>query len=368
MCLGCINENLRHCKVIQIEKDVLNDYSSNETWAPIISYLTIPTDLKRICKLLSHLPAYKNNKRDDHIYGATHYDANSLGILMNDANANSSIDTPMMAMEKKQEWRVATFNCRCDYDTTLQKKFKICTFCTVCSCLVFWHDKPSITSYPVCTRSDSWDTISLPCLAYRCAAIIFWNPFHSRFYREMETWLSYDDSDISNEIAQTPKEAQTLNTTHSDDKLLKQCSQSFESAYQEMKHKATTDQTRIVFGNLSILQQSIQRNWPRHKTDADNQIDSLTNTSIEQEHMSPKKKLNGSRKLLQELPNRMDSMSCWTRTPLSQIDVNCPSTCTSEFNGKFNIHASSKRERTRMIKQKICSIKQKTSMQGYNDW
>jgi len=165
MCLGCINENLRHHKVIQIEKDILNDYSFNETLAPIISYFTIPTDLKRIRKLLSHLPAYKNNKRDDHIYGATRYVANSLGILLNDANANSSINSPMMTVEKKQAWRVATFHCRCDYDTTMQKRFNIRTFCTVCSCLVFQHDKPSITSCPGCTRNDSWETIGLPCLA-----------------------------------------------------------------------------------------------------------------------------------------------------------------------------------------------------------
>jgi hypothetical protein len=69
----------------------------------------------------------------------------------------------------------------------------------------------------------------------------------------MEKWLSYDESDINNEIAQSPKEAQTLNTIHSDDKLLKQCNQSFEKAHQEMRHKATTDQIRIVFENLSIL-------------------------------------------------------------------------------------------------------------------
>jgi len=367
MCLGCINENLRHRKVIQIEKDILNDYSFNETLAPIISYFTIPTDLKRIRKLLSHLPAYKNNKRDDHIYGATRYVANSLGILLNDANANSSIDSPMMTVEKNQAWRVATFHCRCDYDTTLQKRFNIPMFCTVCLCLVFQHDKPSITNCPGCTRNDSWETIGLPCLACRCAAIIFHNPFNNRFYQEMEKWLSYDESDISNEIAQSPKEAQTLNTIHSDDKLLKQHNQSFENAFQEMKHKATTDQTRIIFENLSILQQSIQRIWPKHKRDDENQGDSLTTTSIEQEHMSPKKKLNGSRKLLQEITSRTDNMSCSTRTPLSQINFNCPYTRASEVNGNFSIHASSKRERIRMIKQKKCNIKHNISMQEYNN-
>jgi hypothetical protein len=183
----------------------------------------------------------------------------------------------------------------------------------------------------------------------------------------MEKWLSYDESDISNEIAQSPKEAQTLNTIHSDDKLLKQRNQSFENAYQEMKHKATADQTHIIFENLSILQQSIRRNWPKHKRDADNQGDSLTTTSIEQEHMSLRKKLNGSRKLLQEIPSRTDNMSCSTWTPHSQIDVNCPCTRVSEVNGNFSIHASSKRERTRMIKQKKCNTKQNPLMQEYND-
>jgi hypothetical protein len=183
----------------------------------------------------------------------------------------------------------------------------------------------------------------------------------------MEKWLSYDESDISNEIAQSPKKAQTLNTIHSDDKLLKQRNQSFENAYQEMKHKATTDQTRIICENLSILQQSIQRNWPKHKRDDENQGDSLTTTSIEQEHMSPKKKLNGSRKLLQEIPSRTDNMSCSTRTPLSQINVNCHYNRESEVNGNFSIYASSKRERKSMIKQKKCNIKHNISMQEYNN-
>jgi hypothetical protein len=172
----------------------------------------------------------------------------------------------------------------------------------------------------------------------------------------MEQWLSYDDSDFSNEIVQTPKEVQTLNTIHSDNKLLKQRNQSFENAYQEMKHKATTNQTRIVFDNLSILQQSIQSNWPRHKRDADNQINLHNTTSLEQEHMSPKKRLNGSRKLSQEYSNRTDNMSSLTRIPLSQIDINCPSTRLSETTETFNIYASSKRERTRMIKQKKFNI------------
>jgi hypothetical protein len=119
-----------------------------------------------------------------------------------------------------------------------------------------------------------------------------------------------------------------------------------------MKHKATTDQTRIIFENLSILQQSIQRNWPKHKRDDENKDDSLTTTSIEQEHMSPKKKLNGSRKLPQEIPSRTDIMSCSTRTPLSQINVNCRYNHASEVNENLSIYASSKRERTRMIKQK----------------
>jgi len=128
MCLGCINENLRHRKVVQIEKDILNDCSSNETLAPIISHLTIPTDLKRIRKLLSE---------DNHIYGATRYVANSLGILLNDANANSSIDSPMTTVEKNQTWRIATFYCRCGYDNTLQKRFNTRAFCTVCLCLIY---------------------------------------------------------------------------------------------------------------------------------------------------------------------------------------------------------------------------------------
>ena len=122
MCSGCINECLRYCRVAKIESDILNYVSANEIISPLLQYLTKPTDLKHIRRLLQHLPSCKNNKRD-HIYGATRYIANSLGLLINDTNVSSSIDTPMTTVEKKQTWHVATFCCRCDFDSSLQKRF-----------------------------------------------------------------------------------------------------------------------------------------------------------------------------------------------------------------------------------------------------
>jgi hypothetical protein len=98
---GCINECLRHRRVAQIENDILNDVSANEIISPLLQYLTEPTDLKHIHRILQHLPSCKNTERDDHIYGATRYIANSLGLLINDTNASSSIDTPMTAVEEK---------------------------------------------------------------------------------------------------------------------------------------------------------------------------------------------------------------------------------------------------------------------------
>jgi hypothetical protein len=32
--------------------------------------------------------------------------------------------------------------------------------------------------------------IGLPCLACRCAAIVFHNPFQKRFYQQLEHWLN----------------------------------------------------------------------------------------------------------------------------------------------------------------------------------
>jgi hypothetical protein len=62
MCSGCINECLRHRRVAQIESDILHDFSAKEIISPLLQYLTKPTDLKHICKLLQHLPSCKKNK------------------------------------------------------------------------------------------------------------------------------------------------------------------------------------------------------------------------------------------------------------------------------------------------------------------
>jgi len=114
MCSGCINESLRHRKVKQIEMDILSNTQQNSTWAPILEYVHTPTNLAHIRYLLQHLPSTATNKRNDHIYGATRYIANSLGLtISNNTIMGDFIDKPLSSIEKKQLWRLATFKCRC---------------------------------------------------------------------------------------------------------------------------------------------------------------------------------------------------------------------------------------------------------------
>ena len=71
--------------------------------------------------------------------------------------------------------------------------------------------------------------------------------------------------------------------------MLRQRNRTFERSYQEIKQKAMPEQTRVIFENLSLLQKSIQHNWSSQKRDSTYKENSNTNTSLEEEHVSPKK-------------------------------------------------------------------------------
>jgi hypothetical protein len=42
-----------------------------------------------------------------------------------------------------------------------------------------------------------------PCLACRCAVIVYRNPFHNTFYQQLEQWLSCKETDINNATKDT---------------------------------------------------------------------------------------------------------------------------------------------------------------------
>ena len=83
MCSGCSNESSRQRKVLQLEKELLQLSVDNAILAPLLEYKYKPTSIKHFRKLLLCLPAFAQKKsRDDHIFGAARYLANTLGILL----------------------------------------------------------------------------------------------------------------------------------------------------------------------------------------------------------------------------------------------------------------------------------------------
>jgi hypothetical protein len=163
MCSGCLNESLRQKRVLQIEKEILSNTSTNDTWIPLLDWIYTPITLTSLCQLLQHISIYKVRKRDDHIYGAMRYLANSLGISICNVNSSDLIDQPMTSVEKKQVWCSATFHCRCINNTDTRHTFHVRTFCKTCSFLMQDNNESTFSSIcPFCLAIHVWHANLLP--------------------------------------------------------------------------------------------------------------------------------------------------------------------------------------------------------------
>jgi hypothetical protein len=76
---------------------------------PLLDWIFTPITLVQLRRLLKHLQIYNTDKRDDRIFGATRYIANSLGIQLCATNMSELVDQQMTNVEKKQARRTATF-------------------------------------------------------------------------------------------------------------------------------------------------------------------------------------------------------------------------------------------------------------------
>ena len=154
---------------------------------------------------------------------------------------------------------MTAFQCRCNRENICLKSFGSCNLCQTCSCLIFCNDIPHVTICPVCRVNESWEIIGFSCLACWFAAMVYRNHFHRRFQKQLEQWLvSCEDTDISRDTMSMPLRMQRQYTIQSNSDMLRQRNQTFEKTYQEMKSRATPEQTHFVFENLTLLQLSIQ--------------------------------------------------------------------------------------------------------------
>ena len=80
----------------------------------MVEHVYTPVSLILCRQLFQYLPSVQNVKRDDHIYGAIRYLANTLGILITDINTSEHVDQPMTEGEKDKngEWQPFDANVR----------------------------------------------------------------------------------------------------------------------------------------------------------------------------------------------------------------------------------------------------------------
>ena len=74
-----------------------------------------------------------DNRRNDYIYGAAQYMANTLGIKILDTSTATRLDQPMTDIEIKQAWCMATFRCRCPIEGRQARQYGERFFCLSCS-------------------------------------------------------------------------------------------------------------------------------------------------------------------------------------------------------------------------------------------
>ncbi len=315
-------QSLRHKRVLQIENEILTNISPNESWMPLLNWIYTPITLAKLRHLLQHISVFKIKKRDDHLYGATRYLANSLGIYICDTNMSDLVDQPMTPVGKKQVWRLATFHCRCINKVNLHT-FQARTFCKTCTFLVLKDNMSTFNEVcPFCHINESWKEIGHPCLACQVATIIYRNPFHLRFQNCIRLWLHLEDSEDN--ISTAPYRPTSSHTNLSVQDMIRKRNLSFEHSFQEIKSKATPEQRKYIFENLSELQNNFQSNHTRSKRDHPIQEYADDITSVKEETMSPKKRSTNSRTVLQDKSigsNTTDTITS-SPIPLAAMDIN----------------------------------------------
>ncbi len=281
---------------------------------------------------------------------------------------------------------MASFQCRCRHTgTTTHPTEWIGTrmFCQQCKFPIHNKGLSHHLSCPACDIKEAWQEHGSPCLACQLAAIVYRNPFQDRLNRQLQRWLTQDLSDNSkeaygnNRINHTDARHPTP-MLHTDSDLLRCQNQTFQDSFQEIRSRATPEQTRIVFENLSMLQQDIQSCWSLSKQPWDDDRLRLPSTQTQDEdshfHL-PGRRNSISRQLFNESVNTDTTHN--TRHPLRQLDINCTdinmvgsdyyeyeenaSTCTTVPHTR-SLRRSKRAERSRLYK----SRKNRSSSCGHN--
>jgi hypothetical protein len=227
---------------------------------------------------------------------------------------------------------MASFQCRCRHTGTAMhptERIGSRMFCQQCQLPIHNRGLSHHLSCPVCDTNEAWQEHGSPCLACQLAAIVYRNPFQDRLNRQLQRWLTQDLSDNSkeangnNRINHTDARHPTP-MLHTDSDLMRRRNQTFQDSFQEMRSRATPEQTRIVFENLSMLQQDIQSSWSLSKRPRDDDRLHLPSTQTQDEdpHLLLPGRRNGTARQL-SIDSAHTAPTHHTRHPLRQLDTNC---------------------------------------------
>jgi len=230
-------------------------------------------------------------------------------------------------------WRQAKFHCRCPpSNSRAHHNVGNRAFCTSCSFLIFYSttggNNPKCQG---CNTNDPWQQPHLPCISCQIATIIYRNPLQNRINKQLEYWLSTEDSSIdstgepSSQNTICTSIASRTHTTSTPD-LLRLRQQSFERSYQEAKNRGSVEQTKFVFEDLSLLQNGIRSHHSEPKSTSHHHV--LTSPPSEtaaHTSSSRKRKCNDTgtpakSSVIQKPPHR---------PPLLPIDTNSMTTGTA---------------------------------------
>jgi hypothetical protein len=269
------------------------------------------------------------SKRDDSIYGVVRYIANSFGFLLSNATAGT-IDEPISPKQSREQWRQATFSCKCSAQNNAQKVYGHRAFCTTCSFIIFHNDPPTLRICPGCLSQDSWGPIGFPCLACQFATVIFRNRFLTRYDGYMEKWLPMLASDAEDNETLAPPERTPRSSRHenmSPDELFRLRQLALNASFTEIRSRSSPEENRCIIENITILQRDIKRHATTKRDIQSSQSESKNLlTSEMDENLSPRKKKSVKKTLFDDTTS-YSSVSCsqasnLSRPPLVPLDMN----------------------------------------------
>jgi len=178
-----------------------------------------------------------------------------------------------------------------------------------------------------------------------CSDYIYKNPFHKHFQQELEDWLA--DTESENSLSDTRENTHLATTSQlvrilAEKQLMQKRRANIEISFREIKEKAPASQTRLIFQNLTTLQNSIQTGSVS-QANANSQYDILQNINT---HKSDRP--------------RPTLCAGGYRAPLANIDMNVEEMAANQTRlqkrprneHSYNNTSKVAQERTRRAKEK----------------